>query len=122
MLGVGPTCGVLGSFIRSTMSSKESDEETVNQPFLDTTDAEIALFRAIARARPVGMNRHFNMLAILQMIKHETGRTVSAEDVWEKMRGLYDLNALEELVRFNLLLRVSLSLTRTRRIGTRGFG
>lgn len=84
------------------MSSRSSSEPSgSNTPphFLDTVEGEIALLRGITQARPVGLHRHFHVLAILQSIKQETGQHVTAEDVWTKLGTLYNLEALEELVR-----------------------
>ncbi|KAG8900708.1 hypothetical protein FRB99_005801 [Tulasnella sp. 403] len=66
-------------------------------PFLDTVEGEIALFKGVAHARPVGIHKHFHMLGILLSIKQETGRIVGPEEVWEKLATLYNLEALEDL-------------------------
>jgi MRG-binding protein len=69
-------------------------------PFLDTVEGEIAFFRSIMRARPVGLHRHFHVLSIRTVIHQDTGRYVSIDDVWEKLRTCYNIEALENLVRF----------------------
>lgn len=84
----------------SSRSSPEPSGTSTPPHFLDTVEGEIALFRGITQARPVGLHRHFHVLAILQSIKQETGQHVTAEDVWTKLRTLYNLEALEELVRW----------------------
>lgn len=84
----------------SSRSSPEPSGSSTPPHFLDTVEGEIALFRGITQARPVGLHRHFHVLAILQSIKQETGQHVTAEDVWTKLRTLYSLEALEELVRW----------------------
>ncbi|KAG8914895.1 hypothetical protein FRC01_003874 [Tulasnella sp. 417] len=81
----------------SSRSSSEPSGTSTPPHFLDTVEGEIALFRGITQARPVGLHRHFHVLAILQSIKQETGQHVTADDVWTKLRTLYDLGALEEL-------------------------
>ncbi|KAG8910395.1 hypothetical protein FRC01_006353, partial [Tulasnella sp. 417] len=81
----------------SSRSSSEPSGTSTPPHFLDTVEGEIALFRGITQARPVGLHRHFHVLAILQSIKQETGQHVTAEDVWTKLRTLYSLDALEEL-------------------------
>jgi MRG-binding protein len=74
------------------------------EPFLDTIDGEIAFFRSIMRARPVGMHRHFHVLAMRNTIQRETGRWIPMEDIWRKIKECYDLDLLESLVRLFLQL------------------
>ena len=71
--------------------------------FLDTVGAEVSLFRAVTRARPVGLHRHFHMMCIILSVEKDTSVRVSAEDVWAKLGGMYDLEALEDLVRCSFL-------------------
>ncbi|KAF8501082.1 chromatin modification-related protein EAF7-domain-containing protein [Russula emetica] len=66
-------------------------------PFLDTVEGEIAFFRSIMRARPIGLHRHFHVLSIRTVIHQDTGRYVSIDDVWEKLRSCYNIEALENL-------------------------
>ncbi|KAJ6477390.1 hypothetical protein C8R47DRAFT_1140346 [Mycena vitilis] len=77
------------------MSQDEMDSDDLE--FLSTVDGEIAFFRAIMRARPVGIHRHFHILNIRNGIQKDTGRGVSVEAVWDKLRGLYDMDALEAI-------------------------
>ncbi len=71
-----------------------------SMPFLDTVEGEIAFFRSIMRARPIGLHRHFHVLSIRTVIHQDTGRYVSIDDVWEKLQSCYNIEALENLVRF----------------------
>jgi MRG-binding protein len=66
--------------------------------FLDTLHGELAFFRAITRARPVGVHRYFHVVTIRQLIKEETGSDVAVEEIWDKLRACYNLEALEGLV------------------------
>lgn len=66
--------------------------------FLNSVEGEIALFRALAQARPVGKHKHFHVLTILQSIRQETGRNVTDQALWEKLQSLYDLDYLDDLV------------------------
>lgn len=76
-----------------------SDDEGASPPhYLDTVEGEISLFKAIAQARPVGANKHFHMIAMVQAIKQESGRLISPDDIWEKLRSLYNLELLDEEV------------------------
>jgi hypothetical protein len=70
---------------------------TVNA-LLETVEGEIAFFRSVMRARPVGIHRHFHVLAIRNAILKDTGQIVSTDDIWAKLRSCYDLDALEGLV------------------------
>lgn len=63
--------------------------------FLDSVEGEIALFRAIAQARPVGMHKHFHIITLMQSIKQETGRSLTADMIWEKLADLYNLEQLD---------------------------
>jgi MRG-binding protein len=80
------------------MELRESPDPSL--PFLDTVEGEIAFFRSIMRARPIGLHRHFHALSIRTVIHQDTGQYVSIDDVWEKLRSCYNIEALENLVRF----------------------
>lgn len=80
------------------MELRESPDPAL--PFLDTVEGEIAFFRSIMRARPIGLHRHFHVLSIRTVIHQDTGQYVSIDDLWEKLRSCYNIEALENLVRF----------------------
>jgi hypothetical protein len=80
------------------MELRESPDPSM--PFLDSVEGEIAFFRSIMRARPIGLHRHFHVLSIRTVIHQDTGQYVSIDDVWEKLRSCYNIEALENLVRF----------------------
>lgn len=82
--------------LRETPMGMSDDSEI---PFIDTVEGEISFYRSVMRARPVGIHNHFHVLTIRNAILKDTGQTVSAEEIWKKLRGLYDLDALEGLVR-----------------------
>lgn len=69
------------------------------ESYIDSVEGEIAFFRSVMRARPVGIHRHFHALAIRNAIQRDTGRWVPMEDIWKKLRECYDLDVLESLVR-----------------------
>jgi MRG-binding protein len=71
-------------------------EESIS--FLDSVPGEISLFRAVTRARPIGMHRHFHMMSILHQMFRETGQMVNGDDIWTKLKGMYDLDTLNDLV------------------------
>ncbi|EAU86071.1 hypothetical protein CC1G_07150 [Coprinopsis cinerea okayama7 len=73
-----------------TNGSHNEDDE-----FLDSVEGEITFFRSIMRARPVGIHRYFHILAIRNAILQDTGRSVTIESLWKKLRAYYNLDALE---------------------------
>ncbi|THH28273.1 hypothetical protein EUX98_g5917 [Antrodiella citrinella] len=82
------------------MAAESMDiDETSNpdSPFLDTVEGEISFFRSVMRTRPVGMHRHFHVLAIRNAIHRDTGVWVSADDIWSKLKVYYELEVLENL-------------------------
>ena len=66
--------------------------------WLDTVEGEIAFFRSLMRARPVGIHRHFHVLTMRNAILRDTGQLVEVEDLWRKLRACYDLDILENIV------------------------
>lgn len=78
------------------MSSASSSEDDTQ--FIDTVEGEIAFFRSMMRARPVGIHAQFHVLTIRNTILKDTGRTVATGEIWAKLRGMYDMDALEGLV------------------------
>ncbi|KAH8104726.1 chromatin modification-related protein EAF7-domain-containing protein [Cristinia sonorae] len=82
------------------MAADDMDvDETASDygPFLNTVEGEISLFRAVMRTRPVGIHRHFHVLAIRNAIHRDTGQWVTSDDIWEKLSNYYDMDALESL-------------------------
>ncbi|KAH9936400.1 uncharacterized protein B0H18DRAFT_1206740 [Fomitopsis serialis] len=75
------------------MDEIKAREGSVN--FLDTVEGEIAFFRSMMRARPVGLHRHFHVLTIRNAILRDTGRAISTDALWEKLRSCYDMDILE---------------------------
>lgn len=59
---------------------------------------EIALFRAVIKARPVGLNRHFHFLSVQQSMTTELGHDVQLSDIKRKLASLYDLDGLDNQV------------------------
>lgn len=76
-----------------------AQDSAAGSAFLGSVEGEISFFRSIMRARPIGIHRHFRILAIQNSILKETGRLVRVEDIWNKLRSCYDLDALEAIVR-----------------------
>ena len=77
---------------------KSSSPPLQDPAFLSTVEGEIALFRSIMRARPVGIHRHFHILSVQSSIFKDTGQLVCIEDIWTKLQSCYEFDALEGLV------------------------
>lgn len=79
----------------------------VEPTMLEHTAGAIALLRAVSTWRPVGRDRHFNMISIIHALHTahaamdgaEATDAPSARDVWAKLSELYDLDGFNELVR-----------------------
>jgi len=72
------------------------DQDTAE--LLKSVEGEISFFRAIIRARPIGIHRHFHLIAIQSTMFKDTGRLVPFDDIWKKVRSCYDVDALEAIV------------------------
>ena len=80
------------------MTASLPGERADEHAFLDSVEGEISFFRSIMRARPVGIHRHFHIMAIRNFISKDTGRLVHIDAIWEKLRKCYDLDALDAIV------------------------
>lgn len=90
------------------MDIDSQSSEVDSQNVLDTVEGEIQFFRAIMRARPVGIHRHFHMMSIKAALDKEIGQDVPIEAIWRKLESCYNLEALEALVCLQLLLFASI--------------
>ncbi|TBU44480.1 hypothetical protein BD309DRAFT_958431 [Dichomitus squalens] len=73
------------------------DVDEPKTSWLDTVEGEIAFFRSLMRARPVGIHRHFHVLTMRNSIVRDTGRLVEVDELWRKLRTCYDLDVLENI-------------------------
>ncbi|KAH3679389.1 hypothetical protein WICMUC_001009 [Wickerhamomyces mucosus] len=64
-----------------------------------TVQEEIRLFRAITHFKPVGLQKHFQMIAILNEINKDIpiDMRITPDEIYEKLELLYDLKGLDEL-------------------------
>ncbi|KAI9058294.1 hypothetical protein FKP32DRAFT_1597379 [Trametes sanguinea] len=81
----------------STKMEVDDDAMSPEPRWLDTVEGEIAFFRSLMRARPVGIHRHFHVLTMRNSILRDTGQLVAIEDLWDKLRSCYDLDILESI-------------------------
>ncbi|KAF8318978.1 hypothetical protein DL93DRAFT_261067 [Clavulina sp. PMI_390] len=56
-----------------------------SQPFLDTTSGEVAVFKAVAKARPAGAHRYFHLMAMRSLVFQESGKEVPIDDLTRKI-------------------------------------
>ncbi|XP_048760133.1 MRG/MORF4L-binding protein-like isoform X2 [Ostrea edulis] len=59
-------------------------------------DTEVSLFHAMRGHKPVGVNKHFQMLFIHEKLNSSSSRKISSKDIWEHLNSMYDLQALNE--------------------------
>lgn len=66
-----------------------------------TDEQETTLFKAIAiyRLKPAGMHKHFRIIAIAELMKNHgvSGEHTGIHGIWEKLKTLYNLEALDEM-------------------------
>ncbi|KAK9331724.1 chromatin modification-related protein EAF7-domain-containing protein [Lipomyces starkeyi] len=63
-------------------------------------EQETALFKAICRYKPIGVNKHFLIICICQMVNNANiqGPYLTMKCIWDKLATLYNLEGLDELV------------------------
>ncbi|XP_037791098.1 MRG/MORF4L-binding protein-like [Penaeus monodon] len=57
---------------------------------------EIQLFYAMMGHKPVGVNKHFQMMIIHDKLSSSLNCELSTQTIWKKLETLYDLAALDE--------------------------
>ncbi|KAF6032995.1 MRGBP [Bugula neritina] len=57
---------------------------------------ETKLLNAIRYNKPVGVNKHFAIVKIVDQLKNSLSRLVTIRDVWSYLESLYDVDALDE--------------------------
>jgi len=82
---------------QNLQNNVDSSNSESTAAFLASVQGEISLFRAVTRARPIGIHRHFHMMCILRQIQKETGEWIDGHQVWKKLKEMYDLDTLNDL-------------------------
>jgi len=73
-----------------------------------SVEFEIALFRAIIKHRPLGLNKHFAMIGVQEMLREEMGREYSSQQIWQTLAEMYNLDEMDSLVCLSLTLHFGL--------------
>ncbi|CAG5114598.1 unnamed protein product [Candidula unifasciata] len=63
--------------------------------FVWNPDMEVNLFHAMRGHKPVGVNKHFQMISIHDRLSSAC-KKITSDDVWNHLSTLYDLQALNE--------------------------
>ncbi|KAJ5147223.1 hypothetical protein N7526_000575 [Penicillium atrosanguineum] len=85
-------------------SSESAGKPELEHDFLSdpwTDEQETALLKAIIKWKPVGLHKHFRMLAIADYLKSQgfgpsTADHMRIPGIWKKLGTLYNLEALDE--------------------------
>ncbi|KAJ6013565.1 hypothetical protein N7540_008156 [Penicillium herquei] len=98
----------------------EADYDILSDPWTD--EQETALLKAIIKWKPVGVHKHFRMLAIADFMRSHgygsaTAEHLSIPGIWKKLGTLYNLEALDERVSYLCVDVVGVLLTASARLG-----
>ncbi|CAO1298274.1 unnamed protein product [Diamesa hyperborea] len=61
-----------------------------------TNEEEIQLFSALNGLRPVGINKHFFMVCIVDRLSKTLNRKITSEQIWTHLKTMYNLKTLDE--------------------------
>ncbi|MCJ1357569.1 MAG: hypothetical protein MMC33_007565 [Icmadophila ericetorum] len=82
------------------MPDGPADEGTSPKAALDpwTDEQEISLFKGIIKWKPVGMHKHFRMIALSQYLRSHGYKEqhTNIPGIWKKLGTLYNLEALDQ--------------------------
>ncbi|KAJ1973166.1 hypothetical protein H4R35_004255 [Dimargaris xerosporica] len=62
-----------------------------------TPQREIALYQAMVGKRPVGLHKHFRMVAIYHQFLNSGVEPCTTQDIWEKLNEMFDLQILDDI-------------------------
>ncbi|KAJ1983030.1 hypothetical protein H4R34_001514 [Dimargaris verticillata] len=79
----------------------EDDSHSFDSALTDsmhwTPQREIALYQAMVGKRPVGLHKHFRMVAIYHQFLNSGVEPCTTQDIWEKLSELFDLQILDDI-------------------------
>ncbi|XP_065891125.1 MRG/MORF4L-binding protein-like [Dysidea avara] len=67
-----------------------------DQEIVWTPELEVALFHSMHGHKPVGLNKHFNMICIQFRLSRATGRQITTQQIWDHLKTMYDIETLDE--------------------------
>lgn len=79
-------------FFISFEQTKMKPDETAE--VIWTPDMEISLLYAMIDHKPVGENKHFHMIFILEKYNKLNEKKMTVSQIWNHLNTLYDLNSL----------------------------
>ncbi|VEL30149.1 unnamed protein product [Protopolystoma xenopodis] len=75
----------------------KSCESTLSPGSFDwDLESEIKLFHALMSHKPVGVDRHFQMIYIMNYLSTSLDKPITASQVWKRLSEMYDMDELQE--------------------------
>ncbi|KAH8548729.1 chromatin modification-related protein EAF7-domain-containing protein [Umbelopsis sp. PMI_123] len=87
---------------------KRESEDVLNADHFESEESdwqaqkELALLNAISKCKPVGMHKHFRIISIQRQFNQDNSTPLTIEEIWRELEHLYGIEALNELMGFNL--------------------
>lgn len=69
----------------------------VEPDFIWDVKSELALFQFLLYHKPAGINKHFNVALTAEHLSEELGRPVPSAAIWQRLRSMYDLKAVDDI-------------------------
>ncbi|XP_058830536.1 MRG/MORF4L-binding protein [Topomyia yanbarensis] len=77
--------------VMATVKEKTDSECTEWSP-----EEEIQLFFAMDGLKPIGINRHFFIVCVVERLSKALNREINSDAVWSHLKTMYNLKALNE--------------------------